>query len=369
MKLKEFTSWLDTAVPLAFQESYDNCGLQTGDPEAEVNSVLLALECTEEVLSEASEKGSNLIVTHHPLIFSGLKQISGKNPTERIVMRAIREGIAIYSAHTNLDIISGGVSSVMARKLGLKDVKVLQPLKDKLLKLVTFIPQSHTEQVRKALFEAGAGVIGNYDMCGFITEGTGSYRGGADSNPFAGEPGKLHFEKEERFETILYSHLKNRVIKALLQSHPYEEVAYDLYKLDNHSDNAGLGAIGLLTEEMNEKSFLAHLQNTFGTGCIKHNILSGRKIRKVALCGGSGSGLLSDAIAAGADAFVTGDIKYHTFFDAGNKILFADIGHYESEKYSVEILFDLIIKKFPKFAVRFSEINTNPINYYTDGEK
>ncbi|MCX6328818.1 MAG: Nif3-like dinuclear metal center hexameric protein [Bacteroidia bacterium] len=363
MKLKDLTSFLDSAIPLSFQEGYDNAGLQVGLPDKEVASALITLDVTEEVLDEAISKSCDIIISHHPLIFTGLKRLSGRSYTEKILLKAIKQDIAIYSAHTNLDVLNSGVSRKMAEKLKLKNVKVLLPLKNKLLKLVTYIPENHFEKVRDAVFNAGAGVIGNYDKCSFSTSGTGSFMGGENTNPFTGEKGKLHFEKEVRFETVLFSHLKGKVINALHDSHPYEEVAYDIYTLENESIDEGMGCIGELSKPIEEKDFLNLLSSVFSAKGIRYSKLTGKRITRVALCGGAGGPLVNDAVASGADVFVTADIRYHSFFDAGNKMLIADIGHYESEKFSVEILYNLIIKNFPTFAVRFSEINTNPINY------
>jgi len=363
MKLKDLTSFLDSAIPLSFQEGYDNAGLQVGSPEKEISSALLTLDVTEEVLDEAGFAGCDVIISHHPVIFSGIKQLSGKSSTERIILKAIKQDVAIYSAHTNLDVLENGVSRKMAEKLGLQNVQVLLPLKSKLLKLVTFIPEGHLDKVREAVFSAGAGVIGGYDNCAFATPGTGSFRAGDYTKPFAGEKGKLHFEEEVRFETVLFSHMKGRIIRALLEAHPYEEVAYDLYTLENENVRAGMGCTGEFTNLISGKEFLAMLGSVFSAKGIRHSKPTGRKIKKVAMCGGAGGQFINDAISSGADAYVTGDIRYHSFFEAGNKILVADIGHFESEKFSTEILYDLIIKKFPTFALRFSEVNTNPINY------
>ena len=324
---------------------------------------MLTIDITEEVMDEAVKKGCNLIISHHPLIFKGLKKITGSSYTERVLTRAIKEDIAIYSAHTNLDSVSFGVSRKMASELDLKNVKVLVPLKDRLLKLVTFIPESHLEKVRSALFEAGAGVIGNYDQCGFTLEGKGSFRAGVNANPFAGEIGKTHFENEIRLETVLFSHAKRSVINALLEAHPYEEAAYDLYPLDNENCGAGLGCTGEFDQPVSESDFLNLISSAFDARGVRYSRLTGRPVKKVALCGGSGASFIGNAISSGADAFVTADIKYHNYFDAENMILLVDTGHFESEKFTTEILYDLIIKKFPKFAVRFSETNTNPINY------
>jgi dinuclear metal center YbgI/SA1388 family protein len=360
MRLKDLCNFLDSAIPLSFQEGYDNAGLQVGLPEKEINSALITLDVTEEVLDEAGHAGCDVIISHHPLIFNGIKRLSGKTQAEKILLKAIRQDVAVYSAHTNLDALDNGVSKKMALKMKLNNVKVLAPLKNRLMKLVTYIPDNHVDKVRDALFNAGAGVIGNYDRCGFTTGGTGSYRAGENTVPFAGEKGKEHFEKEIRFETVLFSH---SVIRALLDSHPYEEVAYDLYNLENHNIEFGMGSVGELPEAMEEMDFLKLLSEKFSASGVRYSKPTGKKITKVAMCGGAGSYLLYDAMSAGADAFVTADVRYHTFFDPGDKLLLADIGHFESEKFSTEILYDLIIKKFPTFAVRFSEKNTNPINY------
>ncbi len=363
MKLSELISFLDSSIPLSFQEEWDNSGIQVGQPDREINSALITLDVTEAVVEEAILTGADLILSHHPLIFSGIRKITGRSSTERIIMDSIRNNIAVYSAHTNLDMVSNGVSMKMARKLGLENISVLRTLKNKLLKLVTFVPEDHLDRVRNAVFSAGAGVTGNYDLCGFTAEGTGSFRGGESTKPYAGKKGILHFEKETRFETVLYTHLKDKVIKALLDAHPYEEVAYDIYALENDNINSGLGCTGEFPEAVDESVFLHKLKSAFGAEGIRYSKPTGRPVKKVALCGGSGASLLNDAVRSGADAFVTADIKYHSYFEPDNRLLLVDCGHFETEKCSVEILYDLIVKKFPNFAVRFSETNTNPINY------
>jgi dinuclear metal center YbgI/SA1388 family protein len=363
MKIKEITSHLDTVIPLSFQASYDNSGLQVGDPEQDVAAAIISLEVTEDVVDEAIAAGCGLIVTHHPLIFTPLKKLTGNSHTERIVTKAIRHEIAIYSAHTNLDVLKDGVSGKMAEKLGLQDMRVLLPLKNRLLKLVTWIPEEYLESVREAVFNAGAGVIGGYDECSFSVTGTGSYRGGENTNPFAGDRGELHFEKEVRFETVIPTHLKNNVIKALTDAHPYEEVAYDIIALENSYDEAGLGCVGELPEAVDELEFIRSVSGIFDAQGVRYSAITGKQVKRVALCGGAGADLVEEAIKEKADAFVTSDLKYHDFFKGENQMVLVDIGHYESEKYSREILYALIIKKFPTFAVRFSETNTNPINY------
>jgi dinuclear metal center YbgI/SA1388 family protein len=363
-KLKEIIRVFEELAPLRLQESYDNAGLIVGSADAEIDSVLVTLDVTEEVVDEAIKKKAQLIVAHHPIIFSGLKKITGKNYVERTVIKAIKNDIAIYAAHTNLDSVTSGVNSKIAEKLGLQNCKILQPLKGQLKKLVTFVPTEHADKVREAVFAAGAGSIGNYDSCGFNLEGRGSFRGNENTNPFVGEKGNIHYETEIRFETIFPGYLQHKVISALLSAHPYEEVAYDIYPLDNSFENAGMGMIGTLAEEKTEQEFLQQLKNTFKTGIIKHTRLKGMPVKKVAVCGGAGSFLLPDAISAKADFFVSGDFKYHQFFDAENKIVIADIGHFESEQFTKDLFYELLIKNFPKFAVRLSEVDANPVFYF-----
>jgi dinuclear metal center YbgI/SA1388 family protein len=363
MKLKDLCSYLDSEIPLSYQEDYDNSGLQIGLPESEISSALITLDITEDVLAEAVSEKCNIIISHHPLIFKGIKRIAGRTSAERIISKAVRHDIAIYSSHTNLDSFSHSVSRKMAEKLALKNIKVLSPLKNRLLKLVTYIPESYLDRVQEAVFGAGAGVTGNYDRCGFTSTGTGSFRGNENATPFIGKKGEIHLEKEIRFETVLFSHLKEKVIGALLEIHPYEEASYDIYCLENDNVDIGLGCVGELNEEMITEDFLSLVRTVFESNGLRYSGPESKNVRKVALCGGAGISLLDTAVASGADAFVTADIKYHSFLDADKRILLVDAGHFESEKFSIEILYDLIIKKFPKFAVRFSKKITNPINY------
>ena len=364
MKLKELVNYLENIVPPAFQESYDNSGIQIGDFEGDINSVLLSLDVTEEIIDEADSKGCRLIITHHPLIFQPLKNISGKTFVEKIVLKAIKKNISIYSMHTNLDIVRGGVSYRMAEKLQLENIEEMIPLGNKLLKLVVFVPINHAEAVRDAIFNAGAGHIGNYDRCSYNIRGEGTFRAGPESDPFTGESGREHTEEEIRVETVLPEHLKNNVIRAMISTHPYEEVAYDLYRIENTMPGAGLGCIGELKSSITDSELIERLGKLFEARVIRHTQLTGKTVKKLAVMGGSGGAYINKAISAGADAYVTADIKYHTFFEAATtNLLFIDIGHYESEKPALGILYELITKKFPKFAVLFSEINTNPVNY------
>ena len=363
MLLKEITQYIESIAPLAFQESYDNSGLLIGNPSDEVSGILISLDITEAIIDEAISKNLNLIVAHHPIIFSGFKKLNGKNYIERCVAKAIKNDIAIYTAHTNLDSVFGGVNSKICDKLKLQNCQILAPVPGFLKKLVTFVPTADAEKVRKALFDAGAGNIGNYDSCSFNQSGLGSFRGNEQTNPYVGEKNQLHFEEETRIETIFPKHIQTRVIHSLLNTHPYEEVAYDIYPLDNEFNQAGIGMIGELHSPVDELEFLQKVKKTFHCLVVKHTQLLGKPIRKVAVCGGSGSSYLSKAIAQKADIFISGDFKYHQFFDAEQQIIIADIGHFESEQFTKEVFYELLTKKFPKFAVHLSDLNTNPVSY------
>jgi len=363
MQVSEITRHLEEIAPVQLQESYDNSGLLVGNPAQEVKAILVAIDMTEDVIQEALDKNCNLIITHHPLIFRSLKRITGQSSVERMVELAIKNDIAIYALHTNLDNVNSGVNKILCDKIGLEKLKILDPKGGLLCKLVTFAPAEHSEKVRTALFEAGAGEIGDYDSCSFNLEGTGSFRGSDQSNPFVGEKGKLNYEKEVRIEVICKKFLENKIINALMKAHPYEEVAYDIYPLDNTLPSVGAGMIGELHTEMKELEFLKHVKKVTGTGCIRHSELTGRKIRKVAVCGGAGSFLISKAIRAKADVFISGDIKYHDLFMAEKQLVIADIGHYEGEQFVKELIYSELIKKFPNFAVLISEANTNSVNY------
>ncbi len=362
--LGEFVRWLEELIPLAFQEHYDNSGLQVGDPSSLIDSVLLTVDVTPEVIAEAAARRCNLILSHHPLIFTPLKRLTEGSNAERCVASALKNNTAVYSAHTSFDNIEHGVSHILAEKAGLEKIRVLVPLSGRLSKLVTFVPDAHAGRIREALFAAGAGHIGNYDHCSFNTQGEGTYRAGAGANPFAGGIGEDHSEAEVRIEAVMPSHLTGACVRALLAVHPYEEVAYDIIALENEYQGAGAGSIGVLPSPLSGSQLLARLKELTGIPCIRYSGDPGRIITTVAMCGGSGSGFAGAAARAGADAFITADIKYHAFAEAPPNMLMADIGHYESEKFSLEILYNLIQKKFPNFALRFSEIKTNRINYY-----
>jgi dinuclear metal center YbgI/SA1388 family protein len=363
MKIKEITNYLESIAPLNLQEAYDNCGLLVGDDGAEVKGILIALDVTEAVVEEAIAMGCNLIISHHPLIFGGMKKITSKDAAGRIIIRAVQNNIHLYAAHTNMDNIATGVNGMIASKLGLLNCSVLKPAKDMLKTLVTYCPVAAAENLRHALFQTGAGYIGKYDSCSFNSEGTGTFRARDGANPYVGEIGKEHHEKEERIEIIYYAHLEVAILKALFEAHPYEEVAYNLFPISNTSPTIGAGIIGYLEEEIMPLQFLKSVKEIMKADGIRYTALPEKKIKKVAVCGGSGSFLLRDAIQAGADILITADFKYHQFFEAENRIVVADIGHYESEQFTKELFYEFLIKKNYTFAIHLSKENTNPINY------
>lgn len=364
MKLAQITNYLEQLAPLNYQEDYDNSGLIVGSPNDEIHAALVALDCTEQIVDEAIAKNCNLIIAHHPIVFKGLKKLNGKTYVERVVLKAIKNNIALYAIHTNLDHMAHGVNAMICKKLGVQNAKILAPKGNLLKKLVTFCPEAQAAQVRNALFEAGAGHIGNYSECSFNGSGTGTFKAGESTDPFVGEKGTQHHEAEVRIETIFKVQDERKLLLALLENHPYEEVAYDIYPIANKLENVGAGMVGWLPQEMDGHEFLALVKEQMQAKVIRHTALLPKKIRKVAVCGGSGSFLLKDAIAAGADAFITADFKYHEFFDAEQHLVIADIGHYESEQFTSNLLIENIQEKFPNFAIRLTEHNTNPINYF-----
>lgn len=364
MKLAEITNFLESIAPLNYQEDYDNSGLIVGNSNDEIHAALVALDCTEQIVDEAIAKNCNLIITHHPIVFKGLKKFNGKTYVERVVLKAIKNNIALYAIHTNLDHVANGVSAEICKRLGVENAKILAPKNNLLKKLVTFCPTAQADGLRNALFAAGAGHIGNYSDCSFNIDGTGTFKGGDGATPYVGEIGNQHHEAEVRIETIFKVQDERKILLALLENHPYEEVAYDIYPLANKLDNVGAGMVGWLSQEMNAQEFLHHVKDKMKAKVIRHTALLPKKIKKVAVCGGSGSFLLKNAIAAGADAFITADFKYHEFFDAEDKLIICDIGHYESEQFTSNLLIDNIQEKFPNFAIRLTEHNTNPINYF-----
>jgi len=370
MLIKNIIEFLELSFPLSFQESYDNCGLQIGDKNVIINSVLLCLDITENVIDEAIEKKCNLIISHHPLFLKDIKSITSTSEKERVITKCIKNDIAVYAIHTNIDKYFKGLNYEIALNLCLKDIKTLSPESGMLKKLVTFCPAEHAENVRKALFGAGAGVIGNYDSCSYNIEGFGTFKGNDSTSPFVGEQNKLHVEKELRIETIYPKYLESKILINLFKSHPYEEVAYDIYPLENKFEVCGLGAIGIMDKPLSQKEFLQHIKNIFKIPFLKVSklipIYRDKKISKVALCGGSGSSLIEKAISDNVDAFITSDIKYHDFFIPINRdnLLLIDVGHYEMEIFFKKLLFEHLSEKFNKLAIFLAENEQNPVNYF-----
>lgn len=364
MKIAEIIQVLEKTAPPSLQESYDNAGLLTGNAQWECTGIICTLDATEQVVLEAVQKGCNLIVAHHPIIFSGLKKITGSNYIQQTIIAAIKNDVAIYAIHTNLDNVLNGVNNKIADKLGLENRKILAPKTGQLMKLFTFVPLEHASKVRSALFAAGAGNIGNYNDVSFNSNGLGTFKGNENSNPFVGEKGKSHQEEEIKIEVIFPNWLKVNVVAALHNAHPYEEVAYDIVTLNNSFEEVGSGLIGELPEPMEETMVLNMLKTGFNLSVIKHTPLLGKKITKLAVCGGAGSFLIGNAIAAGADFYVTSDVKYHEFFDANYRMVIADIGHWESEQYTAELLVEILQQNFPTFAILKTGVDTNPIKYF-----
>lgn len=362
-KIKEVASFLDGIAPKSLQESYDNAGLIVGDFEAEVSGILVCLDSVEETIAEAVRVGANLIVAHHPIVFKGLKRFNGSSYVERTIIKAIQNNMAIYATHTNLDSVENGVSWKIAEKLGVKNVRVLSPKKGRLLKLETFVPDADAAAVMDAVFKAGAGAVENYSECSFSTKGEGTFLGNKKANPKVGMVGKRHTECETKIECVFTVDDKSAIVSALKKAHPYETVAYYLFNLENTHPTQGLGVVGELAEEEEVMKFLGKIKKEMHAGVVRYTHPVKPKVKRIAICGGSGSFLLSAAKKAGADLFLTSDFKYHEFFDAENELVIADIGHYEGEQYTSELLYDLLTQKFSTFAVRISAINTNPVNY------
>ena len=350
-------------APLPLQDGFDNAGLQVGLTDAEVTGVLLCLDVTEAVVDEAVALGCNLIVSHHPLIFSPLKRVTGATYVERCVIKALANGIAIYSAHTNLDNAPGGVNYRIAAKLGLQNVRILVPKEGALLKLSVYVPVAHADAVRSALFAAGCGNIGNYGSCSYNAVGYGTFEAGEGANPFCGSVGSLHKEEEVRIDTIMPAYIKGRVVKALLAAHPYEEPAFDIYPLQNSWDSVGAGIVGELPVAVDETAFLQQVKDTFAVGSVRYTALLGKPVKRVALCGGAGGSFAGAAVAAGADVYITGEARYHDLFNYDGKMVVAVIGHYESEQFTMEIFKEIISGACPQVQVKTTSVCTNPIHY------
>ena len=363
MKIREIIALLEEMAPLSYAEDFDNVGLLTGNNNDEATGVLVCHDALENVIDEAIAKKCNMVVCFHPILFSGLKKITGKSYVERAVIKAIKNDIAIYAVHTALDNHRQGVNKIFCDALGLKNTKILVPKENYIKKLITFTIPENVEKLRTALFDAGAGSIGNYENCSFSSQGLGTYQGNEFSNPEIGEPGEFVEAREIKIEVTFEKHLESRILKALFTNHVYEEVAYEIYNLQNAHQNIGLGMVGELEHPMDEKAFLEFVKDKMKAEGIRHSDFTGKLVKKIAVLGGSGSFAIKNAISAGADAYLTADLKYHQFYEAEGKLLLADIGHFESERYTKNYIVDYLTKKIPNFAIILSEENTNPVKY------
>jgi dinuclear metal center YbgI/SA1388 family protein len=364
MILKEIVQFIENKFPLETQESYDNCGLTYGHLENKLNGILVFLDVTEEVVNEAIKKQSNLIISHHPVIFRGVTKIDGSKMNLRVLEKCIQHNIALYALHTNLDNHLSGVNKKISNRIGIENPKILQPKNNTLVKLSVYIPFDNIEQVEDALFKQGAGSIGDYTDCSFKAKGVGTFRPSKNANPTIGEKENKESVDEFKAEYLVRTRDLNNVLNAMWDSHPYEEVAHEIVPIMNVDSEIGSGMVGFLEEEMEEIEFLNKIKKAFNIKCIKHTALRGNKIKKIAVCGGSGSFLLDEAIRKDADVFITSDFKYHEYFDAENKIIILDIGHWESEQFTTELIGEILMEKFSNFAIHLTEVNTNPVNYF-----
>ncbi|WP_420398922.1 Nif3-like dinuclear metal center hexameric protein [Flagellimonas sp.] len=363
MTVQEIANILEELAPLSYAEDFDNVGLLVGDHNQEVTGILVTLDTLEVVVDEAISKNCNLIVSFHPIIFKGLKKITGSTYVERVVLKAIANNIAIYSMHTALDNSKMGVNAKICEVLGIQNPKILIPKQGTIKKLTTYAPVEAVETVKSALFKAGAGEIGNYSNCSFSTEGTGSFKPGDATNPSVGSIGQVHNEKEVQIHVIFSFEKEKAILNALFANHPYEEVAYEITTLQNVNQDIGMGMVGTLENEMEETAFLQHLKEKMNASMVRHSELLGKKVKKVAVLGGSGAFAIKAALKSGADIFVSSDIKYHEFYQAEKRLVIADIGHFETEQFTKDLLVDYLIKKIPNFAISLSESITNPIKY------
>ena len=371
MTIQHVINELNILAPLNYAEDFDNVGLLVGNPNNDLTGILVAHDATKDVVDEALQLGCNLIVCFHPILFKGLKTITGKNYVEKSVIHAIKNDISIVAIHTAFDNDAFGVNDLLRKALDLEKPEILIPKKGTIKKLVTYVPKESTENVKNALFAVGAGAIGNYENCSFVSDGMGSFKGNEHSNPVYGEKGETHQEAEHMLSITFAKHLESKVLSALFRSHPYEEVAYEITTLENKNQKLGLGMVGKLMKSMDCEAFLEHVKSRLGIKFIRHSALIDKKIEKVAVLGGSGAFAIEEAKRSGAQAFVTSDLKYHDFFSAENEILLIDAGHFETEQFIKSFLFDYLSKKITNFApalsggkVILSTTNTNPVKYF-----
>ncbi len=363
MKIEAIVKHLEQMAPPYLKEEYDNVGLHTGTLQQETDGVLITLDVDERIVDEAIELNCGLIITHHPLVFGSLKRITGRTMQERCLIKAIRNDIAIYAIHTNIDNAALGLNHALATLLGVNNPNVLLPGVNKMSKVVTFCPPDHSDRVMAAMSAAGAGHIGNYDMCSFQTEGRGTFRALEGANPYVGELDALHGETELRIEMITPSAIVPHVVEAMKKSHPYEEVAYDVIPLSNPDLTTGSGAFGEISKPIGEEEFIQMVKEKLNVPVVRHTEHLARPINRLGVCGGSGAFLIQHAIDRKLDVLVTADVKYHQFGEASGKILLIDAGHYETEILVTSMIRDEIRKKFPTFACHITKRNTNPIRY------
>ena len=365
MTVGDLCGWLEQRAPLRFQEDYDNSGLLVGQRSWTVTGVLCCLDADEAVVHEAVARGCNVVLSHHPIVFKGLKRLTGATAVERTVALALKHNVALYAGHTNWDSIQGGVSFSLAQRLGLVAPRIMMPRGGELLNLVVYVPAEHASPVAEAAFGAGAGRIGAYDECHFSGSGTGTFRPLDGAQPFVGQIGVREVADEHRLEFVLPKHRKSAVQQAVWAAHPYEEVAHSWISLDNSWSEVGYGAVGNLPEPIRLGDFLAVCAAQLGAESVRYSTSSlDRIVQRIAVCGGSGAEFAGAAAAAGADAYVTGDLKYHGFQDPPGGLVLVDVGHGESERPFIDDWAELIRSEFVTFAVLISETDNRPVRTY-----
>tara|TARA_A200000113_G_scaffold172023_1_gene156968 strand:- start:3437 stop:4531 length:1095 start_codon:yes stop_codon:yes gene_type:complete len=364
MTIRAIIDILTQWAPLCYAEDFDNVGLLTGSANQPCKGVLITLDTLEPVVDEAIASGCNLIVSFHPILFKGLKKITGDDYVQRTILKAIKHDIAIFTIHTALDNHQNGVNAAIAERLQLQSTKILVPKKGTIKKLVTYVPKENEKKVLEALYEAGAGALGNYDQCSFVTEGFGSFRGNEKSNPSLGQQMEKTIVEEKQIQVIFLAHQEKQILNSLRSAHPYETVAYEIISTDNENPDIGMGKVGTLKKPMSGQEFLSFVKKQMQTPMIRYSRLNSKPIQKVAVLGGSGSFVISEAKRSNADALVTADLKYHDFFQAEDQLLLVDIGHFESEQFTKNLIYSYLKKKLPNFAIILSNTITNPVNYF-----
>lgn len=365
MTIQNIASHLNSWAPASTAEDYDNTGLLYGNPEAALSRILVSLDATEEVVEEAISKNCQLIISHHPILFKGLKKFNRRSYVSRALEKAIKNDVALFALHTNLDNDAAGVNLFLAEKLGLlpESLRILRPFHEKLIKLSYFVPVENHEEVLKAAHEAGAGRIGKYYDCSFSVQGRGRFTPGEGCDPSIGEIGKPEEVLEYKVDLIVPDFIFSTVLKSLREAHPYEELAYFASPVLNEWTDKGAGMIGRLPAATELHEFISLVKKSLGLKVLKYTQPVKEKVQSIAVCGGAGIFLLPDALSAGADVFLTSDVKYHEFFDAEGRIVLMDAGHFETEQFTSEGIVKNLSAQFPNIAVLLSETRTNPVNY------